>query len=50
MLRINDTIWLEVITEEKIPTDTKQEESKNKPVYEPHVAPMSIFPLGAPNW
>ena len=47
---IKDTIWLSLMADANIPTATKQELKKNKPMYEPIMAPLSKLPLGAPNW
>lgn len=46
---MNDTIWLSLTADEKIPMAAKAEAKKNKPMYDPRIAPESRFPLGAPN-
>ena len=46
---INAIIWLSVSEEAKMPIDTNAEASKTRPMYEPHIPPVSILPNGLPN-
>ena len=44
--KIKATIWLDVIADVKIPTETKVAPNKINPIYEVRVAPPSITPTG----
>ena len=49
MLTINDTIWLSVTDEAKMPIATNTLAKNNNPMYEPQIAPISKFPFGLPS-
>ena len=46
---INETIWLEVSDEEKIPMAENEPLRKINPMYEPQIAPESKLPFGEPS-
>lgn len=46
---MNAIIWLSDKEDANMPIEVNADARKNKPMYEPHVPPESIFPIGLPN-